>query len=154
MPTAKPRVQVTVTESQHHLLRRLAKLQGRSMSAVLAELLEEIAPVLERVAVVMQAAERAQASVREGLRTSAEQAEEQVRPLMAQALAQFDWLAQQIEPKGSAERGAAQPHAPATPEPVTRGSENRNPMISHRTRSGAFRLRKKAVKHAGRRAHK
>jgi hypothetical protein len=93
MPTAKPRVQVTLTETQFDLLRRLAKLQHRSMSAVLSELFETIEPVMTRVAVVLEAAVRAQSSALNGLRSATESAQAEVEPMLTAALGQLDLLA-------------------------------------------------------------
>jgi hypothetical protein len=124
MPTAKPRIQVSLTIPQYELLRRLAKLQQRSMSAVVAELWESIHPVLERVAVVLQAAVRAQDSAREGLRAATELGEREMRPHVAAALGQLDLLAMDFEKATAVVPGRAQRDTvpPATPALVTRGS--------------------------------
>jgi len=124
MPTAKPRLQVTLTTPQHELLKRLAKLQSRSASSIVAELFEQVFPVLERVAVVLQAAVRAQESAKEGLRSSTEAAERDMRPHLAQALGQLDLLQVEFEAAARpAETVPAQPARPAgTPALVTRGS--------------------------------
>ena len=125
MPTAKPRIQVTVTESQYQLLKRLAQLQDRSMSAVLSELFDQIEPVYERVAVVLQAALRAQDSMKQGLIAATESAEAELAPMLAQAMGQLDMLvhATEVPPPLPAEASAASPAgSEATPGPVTRGS--------------------------------
>jgi hypothetical protein len=125
MPTAKPRVQVSLSTSQYELLKRLAKLQSRSMSAIVEELLEQVMPVLERVAVVLQAAVRAQDSMKEGLRAATDQAERETRPLLASALGQLDLLQMDFEraaiPAESAS-AASEPRGSRTPVAVTRGS--------------------------------
>lgn len=92
MPTAKPRIQVTMTAQLYGTLKRLAELQGESMSAVALELLESVHPVLERIVVVGEAARQAQAQAKEGLRRSAERAEAELAPLVEKALGQFDWV--------------------------------------------------------------
>jgi len=147
MPAVNPRVQVTLTSPQHDLLRRLAALQKRSMSAVLSELFETVYPALERVAVVLQAAARAQESQRQGLIESTKQAERDMRPHVAAAMGQMDLLAQEFEL-------AAGPHASAVPEaraarrrtpgPVTRGSART--VKSRRTRGTTPRKRPKSAK--------
>jgi hypothetical protein len=130
MPTAKPRIQVTVTESQYQLLKRLAQLQHRSMSAVLSEIIDQIEPVYERVAVVLQAAVRAQASMKEGMTQGMEQAEAELAPLVGKAMGQLDLLVNQAEgyaeaaaSRSGAERGSAS----ESPRPVTRGSGTPTP---------------------------
>jgi hypothetical protein len=124
MPTAKPRVQVTFTTAQYELLKRLAELQDRSMGSIITELFEQVHPVLERVAVVLQAAARAQVSAMDGLRTATEAAEAEVRPMVDEAMRQLDLL--HVAAKGPAPVGEAggtpAPRPALTPEPVTRGS--------------------------------
>jgi len=116
-------------EVQHYeLVKRLAKLQERSMSQVLSDLFGEIAPVYERVAVVLQAAKRAQVSAHEGFRNAAEKAEAEIAPHLAAAIAQFDIFEQQLGVSGGSGLGRASvaspadPVPPSTPAPVTRGS--------------------------------
>jgi hypothetical protein len=124
MPTANPRIQVTVKPSQYELLKRLAKLQGRSMSKVISELFDEIEPVYERVAVVLQAAKRAQSSANEGMRQAFEKAEGEMAPHVAAAMGQFDLLVSTFgagADTGGASSASASVSLP-TPGPVTRGS--------------------------------
>jgi len=125
VPTTNPRIQVTMKPSQYELLKRLAKLQGRSMSAVVSELFDQIEPVYERIAVVLQAAVRAQDSAKEGLRQATEQAEAEMAPHVAQAMGQLDLLvhtSQGWPGAGGDARSAARPVPGLTPAPVTRGS--------------------------------
>lgn len=84
------RVQVSLKPHEYQLLRRLSDLQGRSMSAIVAEIWETVHPVMERVAVVLDAAKKAQLESTSGLRKSAERAEQEIVPLLAQAIDQFD----------------------------------------------------------------
>jgi hypothetical protein len=151
MATKKPRIQVSLKTSEYELVKRLAKLQGRSMSQVLSELFEEIAPVYERVAVVLQAASRAKVSAHEGMRQAAEQAEAEMAPHVAAAMGQFDLLAQHFgvgaapAPASASGASGAGPAPPSTPAPVTRGS---GLAQAHRTngaprpKSSARRVRK------------
>lgn len=128
MPTVNPRIQVTVRPSQYALLQRLAKLQKRSMSKVLAELFDEIEPVYERVAVVLEAAVRAQVSAKQGMVDAFQAAEAEMAPHVAAAMGQFDMLVNTFGPAQDVAAGApsgariaAPPSAP-TPTQVTRGS--------------------------------
>jgi len=90
MPTKNPRINITVKPERYELLKRLAGFQGTSMSALVAETMEMIYPVMERVCVVLEAAQRAQESSKEGLRESIARAEEELLPLLYQAVGQFD----------------------------------------------------------------
>ena len=124
MPTAKPRLQVTLTVSQHELLKRLAKLQKRSSASIVSELFDSMFPVLERVAVVLQAAVRAQESAKEGLMRSTEQAERELRPHLAAALGQLDLLTMDFDAAASdpGRRSGAELPGSGSPRLVTRGS--------------------------------
>jgi len=106
MPTSNPRVNVTLTQEQYELLSRLGKLQKRSMASVLAELLAEVVPVLERVVVVGEAAQRAQVQAKEGLRESVERAEAAILPHITAAMDQFDLLLDDVT-KSTERQGAA-----------------------------------------------
>ena len=56
MATTKPRINVTLEQHRYDLFKRLAALQGVSMSSLVAELLEAVADPMERVCVVLEAA--------------------------------------------------------------------------------------------------
>ncbi len=126
MATTKPRIQVTLKPSQYDLLKRLAKVQKRPMSAVLSELFDEIEPVYERMATVLEAAMRAQASAKKGMVDAFKATEEEMRPHVAAAMGQFDLLEQSFglsaSGSGGATSGATTGPVAATPALVTRGS--------------------------------
>ena len=90
MATVKPRINMALRPEHFDVVTRLAKLQGRSRSAVVVELLEQAIPVLERVVVVGEAAQRAQVSAREELRSSLEKAEAAILPHVNAAMGQLD----------------------------------------------------------------
>ena len=126
MPTAKPRVNVTLSVEDYELLSKLATQQKRSRADMLRDLFQTIRPVLERVAVVTEAALRAQATARQGLVQSAEKAEAELLPMVQQALGQFDLFIADVQAQAegrqqtaSAAGAAAAP--PPTPVPVITG---------------------------------
>lgn len=92
MPTSNPRINLTLTQEQYDLVSRLARINGKSRAAVLMEFFETVIPVLERVCVVAEAAERMQAQTKEGLLASLERAEATIAPLAAEAMGQLDLL--------------------------------------------------------------
>lgn len=92
MPTAKPRITITLDENKHRLLSKLSELQGVSMSSIVVDFLDSVVPVLERVAVVLQNAKDAPQSVKDELRKSAEQAENDFLPHAADVMGQLDLL--------------------------------------------------------------
>lgn len=147
MPSKNPRIALTLEPHRYELLTRLAKHQGKSRAAVITETLELIYPVMERVCVVLEAAQLAQESSREGLRQSVAKAEAELLPQLYRAVDQFDMFvedaaasiglpldasekASKVIRQAMADEGPARSaHAPARrveassgPRPVIRGS--------------------------------
>ena len=54
-----PRVKVTLSEETYSTIQRLSKLNGESMSAILGDLIESVAPSLESTLQLLIAAENA-----------------------------------------------------------------------------------------------
>lgn len=136
MATTKPRISVTVPNHVHDTIRRLAELQGRSMSAVVADILDSIHPPLMRTVALLEAARDAPAQVKEGLRRTIEDMEREMVSASGAGVAQMDWLLGKIT-EGGAGAAASRPAPPDTlgegsnPRIVTRGSGRKT-----RTRKG------------------
>lgn len=121
------RVNVSLSANQYELISRLSRVQKRSRADVLRDLFETMAPVLERVVVVGEAAERAAVQAKEGFRESAERAEQAILPHVREAMGQFDaFVDDTIKGIGNAHGGAGgarrgQPPqaAPTAPLPST-----------------------------------
>jgi hypothetical protein len=64
MPTANPRLTITLQPSLAAKLRRLSELTGNSQSALVSELLSGSGAVLERIIQVLEAAQSAKESMR------------------------------------------------------------------------------------------
>lgn len=131
MATLKPRVNVTLEPHRYDLLKRLAGLQGVSMSYLIADLLETVAEPLERVCVVLEAASKAPDNVKDGLRAALYRAERVLLPqadeFMEQADLFFTDAAARIEAAGAGDSAASAADAAGDgtgrdPRPVTRGS--------------------------------
>lgn len=90
MPSANPRINLTLTPPRYELLTRLAKLQGSSRAGIISETMELIYPMLERVCVVLEVAQKAQQTRREGLQEVVAKAEAELMPLLYEAVSQFD----------------------------------------------------------------
>lgn len=154
MPTAKPRVNVTLKPEDYALLTTLAKQQKRSRADLLRDLFETIRPVLERVAVVTEAALRAQSTAKAGLIASTEKAEADLLPMVQQALGQFDLFVADIQQQAKgAPEAAAVGGAPAsrTPVPVITGVRSPKQGGKHRgKRPVKRRSRGRQVKAGGR----
>ena len=61
MPAVNPRITITLKPEVHAILKRLSALTGNSQSALVGDLLESSAPVFERMATVLDAAEKLRA---------------------------------------------------------------------------------------------
>lgn len=94
MPTAKPRITITLTDQQHAVLSSLASVQKVSMSSIVVDLLETTIPVLERLAGVLHNASTAPQAVLDQIKLTAETAEADMLDLGASALRQLDLLEQ------------------------------------------------------------
>lgn len=127
MPTAKPRVNVTMGEEEYALLTAFAARQGMSRGAVLMELWRDAMPVMARILKLLEEAEMARDSVREGIRDAAISAELEMMPLARQTLANLDLFEDAVrkaiagtggagDAAGDAPR-AAPDGAPDAPEP-------------------------------------
>lgn len=129
MATTKPRVNVTLEPHRYELLKRLAGLQGVSMSYLISDLLETVSEPLERVCVVLEAAAKAPQSVKDGLRAAASKAEgvllPQAQAWMDQSDLFFSDVLKAAEGSGTDDETGAAGHgggAAPDPRPVTRGS--------------------------------
>lgn len=113
MPTLKPRVNVTLEPQTYEVIDRLAALQGRSRGAVIADLLDSIAPVMGKTVSLLEAAASAPQQVKDGLRSVVEGIHDDLVGAAGDPMGQMDALLEQLS-GGSAEG--------STPVSVTRGS--------------------------------
>jgi hypothetical protein len=139
MPTKNPRVNVTLSPSLDRLVGQLAEGQQMSKSQVLRELLETAEPALQRVVLLMAAAEKASREVRVGLGSSLDRSTQALQYALEDGLRGLDDATGDLVHLAEAVRGrrvsASKPHpgarfvapntatkAASTPVPVTRGS--------------------------------
>jgi len=120
MPTAKPRVQVTLEPETHAVIERLAALQGRTRGSVIAELLDSIAPPLTRTIALLEAAAEAPNDVKRGFRAAVEASHQELVALTGDASKQLDAFLDLLGSEGAPEHGV-DPHV------VTRGSGTQPP---------------------------
>lgn len=90
MPTANPRINVTLSISLDTMVGRLAAHQRVSKSQVLRELLETAEPALQRAVALMDAAKSASAEVRNGLARRLERDTEAAEDAMAMVVGRLD----------------------------------------------------------------
>lgn len=92
MPTLKPRIAVTLNQATFDVIVRMALLQGVSRGAVVADLLESIAPVLTRTVALLEAAALAPKQVRDGLLEVVESAHDELVGIAGDATSQLDGI--------------------------------------------------------------
>lgn len=110
MPTSKPRITVTLTEQQYDLLSGMSSLGSGSMSSIVADLVETMVPVLERVVSTLRAAANAPIEMREAMRLSFAKAEDDLRPHVDAVMGVYDELLPPVA-QVSAQRVPAPPVA-------------------------------------------
>lgn len=101
MPTVKPRFVVTCEPDTHEVLQRLADLQGRSRGAIVAELLDEVAPALARTVALLEAAAAAPEQVKAGLRAVVEGVYDDLVEVTGDGVRQMDMILDALEGKRS-----------------------------------------------------
>lgn len=145
MPTAKPRITVTMEQHSYDVLSRLSRAGGESMSALVAQFIEVSIPSLERLVVVLERAVSAPQEARDGLLAAVQRAERTLLPALISAQDMGDLFITDLEAASvkapqpaHAQRGRAASTSPVPartdPRPVTRGSG-----LSERVRKGGSR---------------
>jgi hypothetical protein len=145
MPTAKPRITITLEPHAHEVLTRLSGLTGDSMSAIVTQYVDLALPSLERVVVVLERARDAPQEARAGLAAAVERAERQLLPALVAASDQTHlFLADALQGLGPAAAPAAA--APAQRErrraAPTKAAAAKDPRLVTRGSGGPGRSRK------------
>lgn len=107
MATKKPRITVTLNEEAYRALEQVAKVQGGSMSSVLAEVWEEAAPVMLRVVKLVMEAQAAKAGVGDRIREIATEAELAMVPLARELISNLDMFEDSIRGAIGHQQGGA-----------------------------------------------
>jgi hypothetical protein len=92
MPTAKPRVSVTLDQESYQVLSRLSEVSGDSMSSLLSGLVDATRPSLERMVLLLERAQSAKGEIHEGLRDSIDKSVVDLQVAHNAMLGQFDLL--------------------------------------------------------------
>lgn len=106
MATKKPRITVTLEQDAYEALEMVAKVQGVSMSAVLADVWSEAVPVMTRVAKLILEAQAVKGGVGDRIREIATEAELAMMPMAREAVATLDLFEDSIR-KAMSDAGAA-----------------------------------------------
>jgi hypothetical protein len=133
MSTSKPRITITLEPHVYEVISRLSAASGDSMSSLVTGFLHVAVPPMERLVVVLEAANAAPKEARDGLAASLARAESRVIPQLVEAMGQTDLFLREIslglrEATVAGSEQAAEPRSRkrrpdtlSTPVPVTRG---------------------------------
>lgn len=80
MPTKRPRIMFTPGEDTLIAIRRIADLEGKPMSAVVADFMDTVTPFMLDLVEAMEAAKAAKDEAKAGIVAAAEEAAETMRP--------------------------------------------------------------------------
>jgi hypothetical protein len=113
MPTAKPRVSVTLSHPVATCLAELSRLTGNSQSALIGDLLAESLPVFERMVHVLSAAEKVRSqgmSIRDEVKHGLVETQERLETQLGLNLSALDVMTKDMLSSLEApKRRAAQP---------------------------------------------
>lgn len=148
MATNKPRITVTLTSSQHRILKALSGYTGQSMSAYVSEMLAVSEPTLERMAATFQRIKQASDLRKQEIIAQLEEAQAVFEPLAMAAVEQSDLFLARLD---EAATGAP----PASPKRSLDGrTERTGAATSPPTNRGVTPLHEKPSKPAPRKAPK
>jgi uncharacterized protein (DUF1778 family) len=90
MATTKPRITITLTERQHHLLKTISDASGNSMSYLVTDLIEASEPILERTASTFSHLKELNEENKRKIKQAMENAQNIIEPMAINALQQMD----------------------------------------------------------------
>lgn len=90
MPTAKPRLNITLEPHRYALIKRYAELQGVPMAKVITGFMELTYDAVESLCVMMEGVEIADHQVRTGFKGSLQQAEKDILNAAFRQISQTD----------------------------------------------------------------
>lgn len=143
MPTAKPRITITLEPRAYEVLRRLSAAGGESMSTLVTEFLDLALPPMERMVVVLEQAKGMSETTKQQMRVSLAKAEAKLLPAVIEVVGQTDLFLTDMLNGGSKRHdlGAAEPRpdradlGASTPVPVNTGVRSAERTITKRPRA-------------------
>lgn len=128
MPTAKPRIAITLPPHTHEVIRRLAELNGQPMSKIVAELVEAVSEPLTRTVALLEAAAAAPKQIKDGLRGTVQAMERELYGAAGYTLGQMDWLINEMGKGVSGGGGeSARAHSTTPPDAPSRKAAKAKP---------------------------
>lgn len=106
MPTAKPRLMLTLRPTLYATVKRLAELNGRPMSSTLLELIEGIEPILQKVVSTLEQVRNLEGVSRARLLARVTQQQGELEETAALVLGQFEMFKDDLAKLGAEGRAA------------------------------------------------
>ena len=106
MPTAKPRITLTLEPHAYEVLSRLAAANRQPMASIVTEILDAAIPSMERVVAIVERAATASEEVRAGVVAAVERAERELMPTLLAAAGQSDLFLADLAHKASGDVAA------------------------------------------------
>jgi len=131
LATKTPRIQVTLSEDAYRVVTRLADLQQSNRSRIIAELVNDLTPVMSQLLETMEAASRVRQENVQGVRDASMEALERLQPLLDEAEESMGLLDLMLR------QGGADPEPPASNTGVTT-------PVSHSNRTNQVPRRRRA----------
>lgn len=113
MATTKPRITLTMDAELYSLYRDLSEVQGRSMSAIIVDLLDATAPVQQQVLQALRRALSVQEEGRADMLASLEKAQATAEGMLSPAMGIFDEFLSGLPPHSNT--GVTTPNPPTPP---------------------------------------
>ena len=133
---ALPRVGVSLPADVYALYKAFSKASGQSMSSMLAEMAVTSAPALERVLRVVVAAKEAESARKAGFQQAAQEAEQQLLPLLAQAQQTLGMALDSMEAAATQQPAIAQRAGARRRDPRPSNTGVRSPRKQGKKRRG------------------
>lgn len=155
MTTTRPRITVNLEPVTALQLKRISELTGNSQSAMISEVLEQAAPVFERLIVVLEAAEQAKAKVREQSVERLSDAQARIEAQLGLVLEDFDRstapLLDEMERVKRRRRTGAQARARTAaaatpPTPISNRGVRLDPKATEKIAHNRVKVRPEALK--------
>ena len=155
MTTIRPRITVNLEPVTALQLKRISELTGNSQSSMISEVLEQAAPVFERLILVLEAAEQAKAKVREQSVERLSDAQARIEAQLGLVLGDFDQatapLLAEVEKvkrrrRTGAQAGARTAAAAELPTPISNRGVRYDPKATKDIAQSQSRARPKALK--------
>jgi hypothetical protein len=123
MPTKRQRVAIVLSDDAYGAIKRLAELQGRPMSRIVADFMDQVAPTISRMCDAIGLAKKAESVLKARFVEATAKAEEDLRPLADLMAERFEELSGEFEALAQ-RRAGGDADAQRASAPIHRGGSD------------------------------